>query len=112
MCIPMAAHKVDNGFIPFKTKGTKISFKTRVPTDNELATSPHIELTSPMPWEPTEVTMQEMNRKRRRLHKDQPYKRVIQGVQLANCLSGNHEYTDPSSDEAILSQVHAGQNKC
>ena len=39
------------------TKGTKIYFKSRVPTDFELATCPHIQLTSKCCWNPGTVLL-------------------------------------------------------
>mgnify|MGYP003326537431 FL=1 len=43
--------------IPLQTKGTKIYFQSRTPTENELSSCAHIELTSPREWNPQEVTM-------------------------------------------------------
>ena len=48
-------------FIPFKTKGTKLLFSTRAPTEKELQECPHIHLTSRVPWEPSKVRLQEVN---------------------------------------------------
>ena len=45
------------------TKGTKIYFKSRVPTDFELATCPHIQLTSKCCWNPGTVLLSEITQR-------------------------------------------------
>eukprot|EP00978_Attheya_sp_CCMP212_P027694 scaffold93359_cov43-Attheya_sp.AAC.1 len=47
-----------------QAKGTKSQFETRVPTKNELETYEHIEMTSPKPWEPSQVLLQEVRANR------------------------------------------------
>ena len=49
--------------IPLKYQGTRLSFTSRVPTRNELSTCQHIEITSPVPWEPSEVRLGQVTRK-------------------------------------------------
>ena len=43
--------------IPMECKGSKIQFTSRVPSRRELATCPHIIMTSPNAWEPMKVTL-------------------------------------------------------
>ena len=46
----------ENGInIPMVYQGTKLVFKTSVPTEQELNTLPHITLTSEQPWNPGDV---------------------------------------------------------
>ena len=47
--------QADSLNIPLSADGTKIQFSTRSPTDHEMNTCPHIEMTSPVPWEPQEI---------------------------------------------------------
>lgn len=47
---------VDRGpTIPLKFQGTKLIFSSRAPTDNELSTCEHVEMTSIHQWDPTTV---------------------------------------------------------
>ena len=46
--------------IPMEYQGTKLVFKTSVPTEQELNTLPHITLTSEQPWNPSEVRLGEV----------------------------------------------------
>ena len=46
--------------IPLHMQGTKISFKSRSPTSQELASCPHISVTSSRPWNPTTVLLQQV----------------------------------------------------
>ena len=43
--------------IPMTTKGTKVLFQSRVPSNKELETCPHIEMTSSEQWNPNEISM-------------------------------------------------------
>ena len=43
--------------IPMQCKGSKIQFTTRVPSRQELASCPHIVMTSPKEWEPSAVIL-------------------------------------------------------
>ena len=46
----------DSIVIPLQGQGTKLQFDTRVPTRQELNECPHITMTSPLPWDPTNMT--------------------------------------------------------
>ena len=48
--------------IPLSSKGTKICFKSRSPTESELQNCPKLQMTSDVPWNPSEVTLQEASR--------------------------------------------------
>ena len=48
----------DDCFIPFSTEGSTVFFDTFVPSDHQLDTLRHIELTSDKEWDPTNVNMQ------------------------------------------------------
>ena len=98
----------EGGFIPFRTKGTKVQFTSRVPTDHELHTCNQVELTSDSQWNPESVMMQSVTRKRKGSYADdtRPYKRQLCST---NMLASETQYSflDPSTDEAILSQVNS-----
>ena len=49
--------------VPLTTKGTKIFFKSRVPTKFELENCPHIQLTSKCCWNPGTILLSEINQK-------------------------------------------------
>ena len=53
---PLRIAAIDDDFsIPLQTEGTIIFFNTRTPTAHELATSPHIVMSSAAPWNPRDV---------------------------------------------------------
>lgn len=53
---------IDRGpFIPLSITGTKVFFQTRSPTQHELHSCQHIELTSILPWNPADVTLGRVN---------------------------------------------------
>ena len=43
--------------IPLHTMGTKVGFRTRLPTSDELTACEHVHMTSSRPWNPFEVMM-------------------------------------------------------
>ena len=52
---------IDQGpLVPLKTQGTKIFFNSRVPTMDELGQCEHIELTSVLPWNPSNISLGEV----------------------------------------------------
>jgi hypothetical protein len=53
--LPVEAHP--NLLIPLRSTGTKISFRTRVPTLDELRLCEHISTTNPQPGNPSEIIM-------------------------------------------------------
>ena len=91
--------------IPLHTHGTKIGFKTRVPTTIELRTCEHIQMTSKQPWHPTEVCLAQVT-----AQGGSKWKRQID---LVDTGFKKFEYDDPISDDALLhsvepSLVHTG----
>ena len=61
--------QVDGGpIIPLEFHGTKLQFESRVPTKQELEECEHVEVTSDLIWEPSEVQLGQMDshRKKRR----------------------------------------------
>ena len=55
---PISIGPFDHGLIiPLSTVGTKIQFPSRAPTSKELLHCPHIQSTSKMDWNPTQVSL-------------------------------------------------------
>ena len=52
---------LDNISMSLRTKGTKVLNNTRTPTEHELQTCLHIEMTSPHPWNPGAVKLGEVS---------------------------------------------------
>ena len=55
---PFSIQVNDDVEIPLNSMGTKIFFKSRVPTEYEMQACPKIEVTSAAPWNPTSVELQ------------------------------------------------------
>jgi hypothetical protein len=53
----MGIEATDELFIPFDVQGTKVQFSTRSPTESELQSCPHIDMTSRNPWNPDSVEL-------------------------------------------------------
>ena len=88
--------------IPLCTFGTKVCFRTRVPTPDELRDCEHIQMTSPQQWNPCDVDMVQAT--------DQggshPWKRQLATTTTANdLLVHRSEYLDATSDEALLDSI-------
>ena len=97
----------DGLVIPMTFEGTRLSFKSRVPTREELSHCPRIEMTSKSPWEPSEVKLGKVSLSARRhifnVKVDETF------TSLSPSDHTRHEvfhYIDPSSDEAILYEVN------
>ena len=87
--------------IPLRAVGTKLLFHTRVPTASELAHCPHIDMTSPAPWNPSDVTMiQATSQGGNSAH---PWKR--KQISSISADTTTSEYLDPHSDEALLDAI-------
>ena len=54
---PLAIEVQDTLTIPLQTKGTKVFFTTRTPTENKLSSCMHVALTSSSEWNPQEVSL-------------------------------------------------------
>lgn len=88
--------------------GTKLCFTTRVPTDEELASCPHIEMTSRSHWEPSSVqfgAVQTVNATQRHILGVQTSSTFISNNPYCNTKWPSHAYTDPTLDEAILHDI-------
>ena len=48
--------------IPLSSRGTKINFESRSPTNEELQRCPKLHMTSESPWDPSEVVLQEVSK--------------------------------------------------
>ena len=87
--------------IPLYTSGTKVGFRTRVPTKNELTTCEHISMTSSHPWNPADVVMIQATDQGGRKN---PWKRrrlaATQAIHQCTC-----EYLEADSDEALLDSI-------
>src|SRR6056300_1355920 len=55
----------------FHTKGTKLYFRSRAPTDQELRTCTHVDLTSKAPWNPSEVQLSQLTSEESRIEIDE-----------------------------------------
>jgi Reverse transcriptase (RNA-dependent DNA polymerase) len=94
---PLGLHLAHDTFIPFVTRGTKVLFTSRVPTQHELQDPniPRFELTSPLDWDPTFVSLAQTTTASR-MHGDPPQHWINPMP------TDTHTYYDPSSDEALL----------
>ena len=102
----------DDLFLPLDFKGTKCLFESRSPSRDELNNCVHLHLTSTKEWEPSEVDL-------RSLYKISETKKAVQRMVYkvkSNVVYSNmsptsydtheqFEYLDPTSDEAILSEI-------
>ena len=79
--------------IQLEVNGTNVKFITRTLTTDELATCLHIQITSPIPWDPQDVQIGQFD--------------TITRAPL--CIDSEHghyyEYSDPNSDEAMLHTI-------
>jgi hypothetical protein len=92
--------EVDTSFhIPLVASGTKVGFRTRVPTPEELRHCEHIQMTSLHPWNATDVVMVQVTHQGGR----QPWKR--RATAFSDIGHTWSEYLDAGSDEALLDLV-------
>lgn len=95
--------KVDDSFhIPLRAYGTKVGFRTRVPTPLELQSCEHISMTSSCPWNPSAIVMVQAT-DQGGSHESRPWKRRLESA--TNAFTHAHEYLDSSSDEALLHSI-------
>ena len=94
--------------IPLKYEGTRLFFKSRVPTRDELSTCQHIQMTSPVPWEPSEVQLGKVTqRSHRSVFCAKVDTRFISTSPSDYFKENVRNYVDPSSDEAILTEINS-----
>ncbi len=96
--------------VPLRAHGTKLMFRTRVPTQEELSMCEHIQMTSPHPWNPTEVSLLQATRQGGQISRP-TWKRQVATV---DSTYERYEYLDTDSDHAWLdsidpSLVHLGE---
>ena len=100
---PLGIELTQDIFIPFETKGTKIYFKSRVPTEEELHNCTRFELTSLDTWNPEDIDMSINN------VETIPRELPITNVRIAEVDTKHnitsYVYDDPTSDEAILHTI-------
>ena len=93
--------------IPLSYNGTRLSFKSRVPTRDELTNCQHIDMTSTSPWEPSQVRLgQVVGCTRRHIFSIKVDENYSSTAPSDYSTSTVRIYEDPSSDEAILSEVN------
>ena len=90
----------DDLHIPLRTIGTKVAFRTRVPTAYELEKNDHIHMTSAQPWNPTNVTMIQATHQGGSTIAPHPWKRRQIGPTY-----DRFEYVDVESDDAYLDAI-------
>jgi hypothetical protein len=92
--------------IPLQPFGTKVVFRTRVPTSDKLRTCEHIHMTSSHPWNPNEVVMVQATDQGGNSRRS-PWKRQLATLDTTLDTSNKRsEYIDPTSDDALLDSVH------
>jgi hypothetical protein len=85
------------------SKGTKIQFTTRTPTQDEMRDCPRITMTSPTPWNPNDVTLNETSSNPT---KNIPMCRISHISKVGTTQRHRHyEYLDPTSDKALLHSI-------
>ena len=100
----------DDLSIPLQTMGTKIYFRTRVPTAHELERYEHIQMTSSRSWDPSQVKMlQETNQGGNTM-----FKWIGPSSPVDPPFLSKPEYLDATSDDALLHSIdpslaHFGQ---
>jgi hypothetical protein len=88
--------------VPLQSRGTKLQFVSRTPTQDELIQCPGIVMTSPTPWNPNDVTLNEATTSTP--VGSTPAYRISH---ISKVGSVNHyEYTDPTSDESLLHAIN------
>jgi hypothetical protein len=85
--------EVNADLVTVRAYGTKVGFTTRVPTPNELRNCQHDHVTSPYPWNPSDVVMVQATDQ----GGQRPWKRLRKTFVAE---ATRYEYLDPSSDEA------------
>ena len=90
----------DDHHIPLRSCGTKVTFRTRVPTSDELRTCEHVYMISAHPWNPSNVVM--IQQATVQGGNTPSWKRDFAST---NAFSQCCEYVDSTSDEARLDSV-------
>ena len=83
-------------------------FKSRVPTREELSSCQHIEMTSSLPWEPSEVKLGKVSHSTsRNVFSIKIDTRFVSTSPSDYFRESVRQYTDPSTDEAILLEINS-----
>ena len=110
----------NNMFVKFVTSGTKIQFRSRVPTHRELQECHHVELTSSSLWQPHTVQLGQLNSlsapiatyQSKTGYNDDLYAVTTQDVPLCYIISKftrtikQYGYDEINNDEAILHSMN------
>ena len=95
---PFSIQASDDVEIQLKTKGTKIFFDSRTPTEGELRSCPKIHMTSDRPWNPSDVMLQEVSQCA--VNKLPSIKKVLFNM------NDRFQYRDDmSSDDIMLNEI-------
>jgi hypothetical protein len=89
----------DTLHIPMRTFGTKIAFRTRVPSEAELRDCEHVQMTSASVWDPCAIVMIQATDQGGSTH---PWKRRLASV---DAFTDRYEYVDATSDDALLDSI-------
>ena len=96
--------------IPLVYEGTKLVFNTRVPSKDELATCPHVDMTSREVWEPSEIILGKVSSSPssvlRQVFSIKVDEQHATTHEFSRYIKEIYKYSDPSSDEAILNEVN------
>ena len=89
--------------IPLRTHGTKIAFRSRVPTSEELRTCQHIQMTSAHPWNPPEVQLSQVMTQG---GSGMRWKHRIEALDCdCDSKAERSKCIDPTGDDALLHSV-------
>ena len=88
--------------IPLRAVATKLLFTTRVPTQHELETCPHVDMTSSTLWNPSDVTMIQATHQGGGMH---PWKRRVATVESGPYNSCISEYVNPCADVTLMDAI-------
>lgn len=93
--------------IHLMSKGTKIVFDSRVPTQDELTNCEHVEMTSQSLWEPSSVTLSISATTMREPIQQVPvpWKRSVRSMMTEAVTLHTEAYVDPRSNEAELDNI-------
>ena len=96
---------LDDTIIPMKYNGTKLSFCTRVPTQDELSNCSHMEMTSDSAWEPSNVMLGEVTTGKTE-NKIRSRSEYMSYSELSTGTREVYRYNDPTLDEATIHSIN------
>ena len=96
----------DEFSIPLSIRGTKVYFQSRAPTQHELDTCIMIEMTSPLEWNPYDVTLGSVY-SQQGATSPTPLAVKVATTYTGQAYDNSHyAYHDPTSDEALLHSIN------